>query len=97
MTILRVTGHITEDGKLEFELPEAIPTGEVEITIRWREQEIVDDVPLTLEEIAELVIPKPVPAHLIKTGGWEDMGITDSVEWVNELRHKEEERRRALW
>jgi len=103
MTIIQLTGHITEDGKLEVELPSGLPPGEVEVTLRVETQaktETIDeddDTPLTDEEIAELLIPKPVPAHLIKTGGWEHMGIEDSVEWVNELRRKEEERRRALW
>lgn len=100
MTTIWLTGHITEDGKLEIELPEGLPSGEVEVMLQVRTQAEVDaddDTPLTPEEIAELLIPKPVPGHLIQTGGWEDMGITDSVEWVNELRRKEEERRRLLW
>jgi metal-dependent hydrolase (beta-lactamase superfamily II) len=101
MTIIQLTGHITEDGKLEVELPSGLPAGEVEVIVRVEKKAKAvnedDDTPLTDEEIEELLIPKPVPAHLIVGGGWEHMGIEDSVEWVNELRPKEVERRRALW
>lgn len=99
MTTIWLTGHITEDGKLEIELPEGLPAGEVEVMLQVGKQSEVedDDAPLTPEEIAELIIPKPVPAHLIVGGGWEHKGIEDSVEWVNNLRRKEEQRRRSQW
>lgn len=60
--------------------------------------ETADDEDFTDEEIKELLTFTPksgkevVDAGL--TGGWEDMGITDSVAWVEEQRRKRQERRR---
>jgi hypothetical protein len=34
-----------------------------------------------------------VPSDQIVVGGWEDLGITDSVEWVTEMRRKQREER----
>jgi hypothetical protein len=100
MTTIWLTGHITKDGKLELELPEGLPAGEVEVMLQVRTQtevETDDDTPLTPAEIAELLIPKPVPTKDIVTGGWEDLDIGDSAEWVEKMRSEEEERRTARW
>jgi hypothetical protein len=100
MTAIWLIGHITEDGKLEIELPEGLPSGEVEVMLQVRTQtevETDDDTPLTPAEIAELLIPKPVPTKDIVTGGWEDLDIGDSAEWVEKMRSEEEERRTARW
>ncbi len=52
-----------------------------------------DDVTWTEEELAELLKPqKPLTGKEMVDGGfiggWEDMGITDSVEWVDKQRVK---------
>lgn len=51
----------------------------------------------TAEEVIELMKIEPLTgAEIIAaglTGGWEDMGITDGAEWVNEQKRK----RRAKW
>jgi hypothetical protein len=89
MTSIRVIGQVTEEGELQFTLPEDIPAGEVEIIIRWQETETSEDVPppFTDEELAELLKPEPpTPGHLIETGVWQDSGIEDSVEWVQQQR-----------
>jgi hypothetical protein len=96
MTKIWLTGHITQDGKLEIELP----AGEVEVMLQVRKQTNVEadgDIPLIPEEIAELLVPKPVPTKDIITGGWEDLDIGDSAEWVEKMRREEEERRTARW
>ncbi len=33
MPTIELTGHITEDGKLEVDLPEGLPVGDVKVTI----------------------------------------------------------------
>ena len=49
-------------------------------------------------EIAEMLTIEPLTgAEIIAaglTGGWADMGITDSAEWVNEQKRKRRERHR---
>jgi hypothetical protein len=103
MTMIRVNGRVTEAGEVQFELPDDVPAGDVEITIRWREPETLDDpssddIPPTFtdEELAELNKPQPpVPGHLIETGIWEDSGITDSVEWIRQQREARAAKLRA--
>lgn len=96
MVTIYLTGHVTEDGDLVFETPKNLPPGEAKITI-----EVPGETPLeqdfTDEEIKELLTFTPksgkevVEAGL--TGGWKDMGITDSVAWTEEQRRKRRERR----
>lgn len=51
----------------------------------------VDDQPLSEEELAELLRIEPLTGTEIVArgllGGWEDMGITDGAEWVNEQKN----------
>ena len=99
MTTIRIHGRITEDGKLQFDLPEDAPVGEVEITIRLREPEMPDDIlpTFTDEELAELSKPEPTPFHLVETGIWADKNIGDSLAWLEERRDERRARRRARW
>jgi hypothetical protein len=90
-TVYRLVGYITEAGELKVELPKDHPIGEVKVTIESLAEEIS---PLTSEEIRAFLTFKPVPAHELVFGGWEDLDIGDSAAWVEELRHKEEENRR---
>jgi len=90
--IIELSGQITEAGELKLELPSGLPAGEVWITIEipeepaWTEDELKRALQITPMTGAEIVA-----AGL--TGGWEDMGITDSVAWVAEQRRKRRERR----
>lgn len=96
MVTIHLTGHVTEDGELVFDPPKNLPPGEARITI-----ELPAETPLeqdfTDEEIEELLTFTPKSGkevvELGLTGGWEDMGITDSVAWVEEQRRKRKERR----
>lgn len=106
---VELKGHITEDGKLEIELPQNFVSGDVDVWLKLKraarndegDEEEADRPPFTDEEIRELLTFTPksgkeiVESGLI--GGWEHMGIEDSVEWVNQLRKKEEERRDNSW
>jgi hypothetical protein len=85
MAIIELQGRITEEGRLEVELPVGLPAGEVWVTIDttptsgWSPQELAEALriePLTGAEI--------VAAGL--AGGWKDMGIVDSAEWVERQR-----------
>jgi hypothetical protein len=94
MVSRQLKGRITEDGKLEVEIPPEFTPGEITITLEqqrndfWTEEE--------LEEIKQSVMnAKARPAHEIEIpdSGWPDMGITDSQAFVDSLRRDEEERR----
>jgi len=56
-----------------------------------------DEIAWTDEEIAEMLQPDPkTGAEIVAlghTGGWEHLGIEDSVEWLQEQRRKRREAR----
>lgn len=102
MVTIRLTAHITEDGRLEVSLPAGLPPGEVDVTLELPNTDALpwELRPWTDEEIAELTKPgvaksgAEIVANLRREGGWEDVDITDSAEWVRELRRKQQERRK---
>jgi hypothetical protein len=86
MVTIRLTGQVTADGQLHFEPPSNLPPGAVQITIEipdlaeaFTEAEINDLLTFTPKSGAEIVA-----AGL--AGGWEDLGITDPVAWVEDKR-----------
>ena len=102
MVTVHLKGRITENGKLEVELPEGLPEGEVQVTI-----EVVSDEdlpwelrPWTEEELAELMRVEPkTGAEIvaeIEVGligdGWSHVKVS-GAEWVEEQRRKRKERR----
>lgn len=95
-----VKGYI-KDGKLEIDLPDNVTDGEVEVTLPVRQEKVSsamqDETPLTDEEIEAFMRPNPkTGAEIAKNpsiGAWADYGITDSVEWINEQRRKQREKR----
>ena len=95
MATVSIKGYI-KGGKIEIDLPENVIDGEIEVTVPVAEtagEEIPwEERPWTDEEIAEFFKFEGKPLGEIETGGWEDMDIEDSAEWVEELRRKEEER-----
>jgi hypothetical protein len=102
MVVLRLHGTITQDGKLEVQLPEGLPTGEVDLTLEIQADnptEVEEYQSWTEEELAELLVIEPLTGHEIVqaglTGGWSDMGITDSVAWVEAQRRKR--RKNLTW
>ena len=97
MATIHLTGRVTEDVDLVFEAPKNLPPSEVQITIEVP-RETNPEQDFTDEEIKELLTFTPKSGKEIVEqgliGGWEDMGITDSVAWVEEQRRKERERNR---
>lgn len=93
MTMIHLNGRITETGELELDLPSGLPPGEARITI-----EIPTEGGWTPEGIDEALRIIPMTgAQIVEAGllgGWEDEGITDGAEWVEEQRRKARERRR---
>lgn len=98
MAIFRLKGEVTPARKLVIQLPDDVPTGDVEVIISATEPEASDDETFTDEELADLFTYIPTSgADAIAqglTGVWEDMGIEDSVAWVEEQRRKQREKRK---
>jgi hypothetical protein len=97
MATIHLTGRVTDEGELVFDAPKNLPPGEVQITIEVSGEAAPLEQDFTDEEIKELLTFRPKSGKEIVesglAGGWEDMGITDSVEWVEEQRRKQWERR----
>lgn len=96
MATIELMGHINAAGKLELELPAGLPVGEVHVTLELT----VEDVPWTQQELDELLRPvKPMTGREMfeagLLGGWGELGITDSVAWLEEQRKKHE--RKLNW
>jgi hypothetical protein len=100
MVTIQLPGRITEDGKLEVELPAGLQPAEVTVNIEYPTDEHAlpwELRPWTPEELAELTKPETktgaeIVAWLKQEGGWEDDGTT-GAEWVERMRRKERERR----
>ena len=86
MVSLQIKVEVTEDRQVTIKLPDDFPLGEVEITIAAEKDgnasTILGAEPLTGAEIVARGL----------TGGWEDIGIADSVAWVEEQKRKRRER-----
>jgi hypothetical protein len=93
MMTITVKGQLDEEGQVRVELPANFIPGEVEITLRVAD-EAADDDDAELwsdDELRALIQPSPKSgAEIAKSdaiGGWAHLGITDSAEWVAQLRH----------
>ena len=91
-----IKGYI-RNGELHIDLPKDIVEAEVEMQVTVLDEPVNDDAPLTDEEIEGFLKSKPGKtgaeiAQSPEIGAWAHMGITDSVEWVNELKRKRRER-----
>jgi hypothetical protein len=94
MVTLHVKVDVTENREVTIKLPDDFPVGEARITIAAESE---SDAPLTDEEIQEFLRRKPgkTGAEIAQNpaiGSWAHKGITDSVEWVKELRRKRREK-----
>jgi hypothetical protein len=93
---ITVKGYI-KGGELKVDLPENVLDGEVEVKVIVANKEAtIDDQPLTDEEIDALMRPNPkTGAEIVKNpaiGSWAHKDITDSVEFIKELRRKRREK-----
>ncbi|MBL8165539.1 MAG: hypothetical protein JNJ61_26385 [Anaerolineae bacterium] len=93
MITIRLRGQVTPDGQLRFDVPDDLPLGDVDITLefpspeeQFTEAEVKDMLTFIPTSGAEIIADGLV-------GGWEDLGITDSVTFVDELRRKQREQR----
>lgn len=97
MTILELTGKITENGELEIRLPAGLPAGEVIVRIEVPESQVQESQPWTDQEIQELLIPKRLTMQQLST--WLDAtppveawgGINsneDSGEFIHQRRRR---------
>jgi hypothetical protein len=100
MTLIKLTGKINEQGELEVKLPKGLPHVAVNLTMELLDEAKEaswEDQPWTDEELEALhrIEPK-TGAEIVAAGhigGWEDYGITDSVEWLEKQRQKRREQR----
>src|SRR5574341_1027392 len=95
MESIRLAGRITEKGELKVALPKGLPAGEVQVVIEVPGgAQGSADQSWTKEELRELLRSEPRTAAEIAdsdaVGGWEYLGITDSVAWVEEVRRREQ-------
>ncbi|MDX2141524.1 MAG: hypothetical protein SF123_25785 [Chloroflexota bacterium] len=96
MVMFTLPGKINEHGKLEVDLPEGIAPEDVLVTIESLADNADAATPFwTEEELAILNAPHSpktgaeIAARIREEGGgWEDLGITDSEAYIQELRRK---------
>jgi hypothetical protein len=99
MVSIRLKGRITENGDLEIKLPEGLPPGEVQVTVEVPAETNTEELPWeerpwTDEEIREMLKSRhpltgaEIVERLEAEGGWEDMGITDSNDWLEAQRRR---------
>ncbi|MEP6984577.1 MAG: hypothetical protein ABI970_03200 [Chloroflexota bacterium] len=102
MTLIQLTGKINDQGQLELDLPQGLPSGTVQVTLEipsvtvdipWEER------PWTDEELEALLKTDPKTgaeiAAEIEAGllgnGWSHIKVS-GAEWVEEQRRKQRER-----
>ena len=91
MVTVIVNGRITENGRLEVDLPDDLPNGEVRVILEFPDEPTFSD-----EELKELLKVEPksgaeIAAGLGEGNVWENAGIEDGAEWVENLRRKRRE------
>lgn len=101
MADLIVKGYITDEGELRVELPQGIPSGEVQVAISRQPKSTSSDETWTDEELDGLFDFKAKSGKAIAEfieslpdNPWKKMGITDSQAWVEDQRRKAAERRK---
>jgi len=107
MTTIELYGHINQAGKLEVDLPDGLPEGDVKVIMEVSTETGTDgEIPWEQRPWTEQEIQKALTFHPAQSaaeiiaalddtsGWWEQQGITDSVAWLEELRRKEEAERR---
>jgi hypothetical protein len=98
-TYITIKGTI-KNGELKIDLPKNVIDGEIEVKLAVVQDEIPwEDRPWTDEELEELLRPESpmTGAEIVAaglTGGWEHLGIEDSVEWLNEQKRKRNQKRK---
>jgi len=83
MTTIRLTGKITENGKLELALPDGLPPGDVRVILEIELESAPDNDQMVGRDI--------IAAGL--TGGWAQKGISTGQDWLEKQRRSRAERR----
>jgi hypothetical protein len=93
MVAYRIKVNVTESRKVEITLPDEFPLGEADVTVavEYKPTAIASD-----REFQELTSLNPKTGEdIVKNpavGSWADLGIEDSVEFVKDVRQREESR-----
>jgi len=93
MATIRLKGQITEDGRLEVDLPDGLESGEVNVVIETAPPSSSTGPAWTDEEIEELTRIEPKSGADIVAGlgaGWESL-TTSGSDWVEQLRRRRRE------
>jgi hypothetical protein len=93
MATIRLKGQITEDGRLEVELPDGLESGEVNVVIETTPSSSSTGPAWTDEEIEELtrIEPKSGADIVASLGtGWESLTVSGS-DWVEQIRRRRRE------
>lgn len=93
MATIRLKGQITEDGRLEVELPDGLESGNVNVIIETSSSSPTTGPTWTDEEIEELMRIEPKSGADIVAGlgaGWESLTVSGS-DWVEQLRRRRRE------
>jgi hypothetical protein len=100
MTIIELDAYVTEDGELRLKLPPNISADHFRLRLELvpiEDETVLEDTEWTDEEIAEMMRSEPKTGAEIADsdviGSWAHKGITDSVEFVENLRRKCREKR----
>ncbi len=92
MVTIRLKATLTSSGHLDFDLPQDLPDEDFELILDVAHNE----TPSEESTISEYTRPEPLTgAEIVAqglTGGWEHMGIEDSVAWLEEQKRKRRER-----
>jgi hypothetical protein len=93
MDTVIIDDKLTEDGKIEIELPKGWQSGNIRVEIpiesAWTDEEIEEMLKFEGKPLGE------IPSDLIGAGA--DWDIGDSAEWVAEQRRKRLEESQNLW
>jgi hypothetical protein len=88
MSDLYLTGYITEDGKLEVQLPEGLKPGQVQLILSLPDEQL----PKSHSTGAEVI------AMLNETDGWwHNDSITDGASYSLQIRENETKKRNIQW
>jgi hypothetical protein len=92
MTTIRLSGRVTENGELQFEIPQGLPPGDARITI-----EIGSPADWSPDELERALSVEPMTgAEIVAAGllgGWADQKIDSGSDWVERRRAERRERR----
>lgn len=85
MVTIRLNAVLKPNGQLDYELPAELPTEDFELVLDVKHAADGDEEDISPEDAFDF---QGLSLGQIKTGGWEHLGITDSVEWIEKQREQ---------